>query len=51
MSESMQKMNRNTPFIDYLIDKRRNNCVMEASSHIAVFIPTTIKYRQCLIRN
>lgn len=43
-------LNRNTPFINYLINKRINFCVLGASSHIAAFVPVTNNSRWCFIR-
>lgn len=42
--------NKNTPFIDYLINKRTQFCELGASSHIAAFIPITNNSRYCFIR-
>lgn len=42
-------LNKNTPFVDKLINKRSNYCVLGPSSHIAVFIPTSYSSRSCLI--
>lgn len=41
--------NKNTPLINYLINKRLNFCELGASSHIAAFIPDTNVIRYCLI--
>ena len=34
-------LNKNTPFINYLINKRINFCELGSSSHIAAFIPVS----------
>ena len=41
---------KNTPFINYLIDKRINFCELGASSHIAAFVPVTNNFRYCFIQ-
>lgn len=43
-------LTKDTPFIDYLINKRINFCEMGASSHIAAFIPAVNNSRCCFIR-
>lgn len=43
-------LNKDTPFINYLINKRINFCELGASSHIAAFIPSTYNSRYCFIR-
>ena len=42
--------NKNTPLIDYLINKRINYCVLGSSSHIAAFIPVEKKSKYCFLR-
>ena len=42
--------NKDTPFINYLINKRISFCDLGASSHIAAFIPSTYGHKCCLIR-
>ena len=42
---------KDTPLINYLINKRIYYCHMGASSHIAAFIPVTINPRYCFIHN
>jgi hypothetical protein len=44
-------MNKDTPFISYLIDKRINFCELGASSHIAAFVPVTCNFRFCFLRD
>lgn len=44
------KYDKNTPLIDYLINKRINYCELGASSHIAAFFPNTTNLRHCFIR-
>jgi hypothetical protein len=44
------KLDKNTPFIEYLINKRINFCVLGTSSHIAAFVPVTNNSRYCFIR-
>ena len=41
---------KNTPLINYLINKRINFCEMGASSHIAAFVPVLNNYRCCFLR-
>lgn len=41
---------KNTPLIDYLINKRINFCTLGSSSHIAAFIPVSSNSRYCFIR-
>lgn len=43
-------LNKDTPFINYLINKRIHFCELGASSHIAAFIPVTYSSRYCFIR-
>jgi len=43
--------NKNTPLINYLINKRIKFCELGASSHIAAFFPDTNNYRYCFIRD
>jgi len=38
-----------TPFINYLIEKRINFCQLGASSHIAAFVPVVSGNRSCFI--
>ena len=47
---SDSNFDKNTPLIDYLINKRINFCVLGPSSHIAAFIPVTNNSRYCFIR-
>jgi hypothetical protein len=42
--------NKDTPFINYLINKRISFCVLGASSHIAAFVASTCSSRCCFIR-
>lgn len=42
--------NKNTPFINYLINKRIGFCKLGASSHIAAFVPVSCTSRYCFIR-
>lgn len=42
--------NKDTPFINYLINKRISFCDLGASSHIAAFVPSTSSSRCCFIR-
>jgi len=37
------KFDKNTPIIDFLINKRKDISVIEKSNHIAIFIPSNIK--------
>ena len=41
---------KNTPLIDYLINKRINFCELGSSSHIAAFVPVTNNDWYCFIR-
>lgn len=38
-----------TPFINYLISKRHKNNIIEKNMHIAAFVPSIIKKRQCFL--
>jgi len=42
--------NKDTPFINYLINKRISFCELGDSSHIAAFVPSTCSSRCCFIR-
>jgi len=44
-------LDKDTPFISYLIDKRINFCHLGASSHIAAFIPVSLKSWYCFIHH
>ena len=44
-------LTKDTPFIEYLIDKRIHFCQLGASSHIAAFVPVSFNHRYCLIHN
>jgi hypothetical protein len=44
-------LNKDTPFINYLINKRINFCELGASSHIAAFVPVGYNSRYCFLRN
>lgn len=43
-------LNKNTPFIDYLINKRINFCELGPSSHIAAFFPVSYNLKYCFLR-
>lgn len=47
---SISGFDKNTPFIDYLINKRINFCVLGSSSHIAAFVPVVNNSWYCFIR-
>lgn len=44
-------LNKNTPLIDYLINKRINFCELGTSSHIAALFPVSNNERHCFIRD
>ena len=41
---------KNTPLIDYLINKRINFCQLSSYSHIAAFIPVSNNSKDCFLR-
>ena len=43
-------LNKDTPFINFLINKRRNNGLIEMHSHIAALVPSELNHRQCFLR-
>jgi len=48
-SEYTCELDKNNPFIDNLINKRINSCVVGPSSHIAAFLQNTVDIRSCFI--
>lgn len=44
-------LDKNTPLINYLINRRINFCELGSSSHIAAFIPVVNNSRYCFIRD
>ena len=42
-------LNKNTPFINYLITKRKGNGLVEMHSHIAALVPSELNHRQCFL--
>lgn len=50
-SELNTDLDKNCPFINNLIDKRINSCVVGPSSHIAAFLPSTVEIRSCFLSN
>ncbi len=49
IDEYKSYLNKNTPFIKYLIDKRIGFCCLGSSSHIAAFVPVSLGLRSCFI--
>lgn len=47
--EQTTNLDANTPFVNYLINKRLENCVLNKYSHIAAIIPVAHKIRYCFI--
>lgn len=39
--ENISKLSKETPFINFLINKRINFCKLGSSNHIATFIPVS----------
>ncbi len=48
-SEHTSGLDKDCPFIENLIKKRINSCVVGPSSHIAAFLPSTVEIRSCFI--
>lgn len=44
-------LDKNTPLISYLINRRINFCELGASSHIAAFVPVVNNSRYCFLRD
>ena len=42
-------LNKDTPFINYLITKRKENGLNGMHFHIAAFVPTVLNHRQCFL--
>ncbi len=42
-------LDKNTPFINYLITKRHGNGLVEMHSHIAALVPSVLNHRQCFL--
>jgi hypothetical protein len=47
--EQTTNLNATTPFVNYMINKRINNCELKQFSHIAAIIPVAHKLRYCFI--
>lgn len=48
-SEHTSGLDKDCPFIENLINKRINSCIVGPSSHIAAFLPSTVEIRSCFI--
>lgn len=47
--EQTTNLNAETPFVNWLINKRITNCKLKQFSHIAAIIPIAHKLRYCFI--